>query len=226
MLSVNHLIGFGAGGSAANPSISFTDHKTSGTDTNSYSFASTAIGTAAAGRRVVVAVSLVHTTNGTTASCTIGGNSATSVIQQQGPLGGGGYVRSCIFILQVDSGTTDTIAVSTSNSVVACGIGVYALYDLNSSTATDTGQATASVYSDTIDVSAGGILIATGCTYAPTTTTWTNVANEDYDETVETSFLSHSGAHEVFATAQSARAITFTPNTGVSSGAFTMASFR
>lgn len=225
-LSVTQLIGFGAGAAKGLPSVTWTDKGISTADTNSYTFSSKSIGTAASGRRIVIAANIVHTTNGTTASCTIGGNSATSVVQLQGQFGGGGYVRSCLFILQVDSGTTDTVVITTSNSVLACGIGIWAIYDLDSSTATDTGSDNASAYEDTIDVSANGVLIATGCTYPQTTTSWTNVATEDYDETVETSFLSHSGAHELFASAQTARTITFTPGSGPSSAAFVMASFR
>ncbi len=207
--------------------IAYTDKKISGSDASYYNHGSASIGTAASGRRVGAAVATVYTVDGRTSALAINGNSATQIETQQGPFGCGGYVRISLFILQVDSGTTATFEVTTSGGVLACGLIVWEIHGLGSSTPNDTAKAGgSSPYTDTLNILKGGVSFGATCTYAPTTTTWTGLANEAVDETVETSFLSHSGAHEAFADAQTGRTITATPSTGPSSGAMAAVALR
>lgn len=226
-LAVTQLIGFGAASTQLTPaSISYITNAASSSGLTNYTFSTQSIGTAATGRRIIVIASGYSTTGGRTlSSVTIGGNAATSIVTASDSGGAVNSQLSGIFILQVDAGTTADIVVNFSGGMGGCDIGVFAAYDLLSSTATDTGSSVANPMTDTIDISAGGICVA-GCeTYTTGSSghTWTNLT-ERYDATQQTQ-LYYTGASDAFASAQSALAVTCTP-ASYTSAPWVIASFR
>lgn len=141
------------------PYYTFGEIKVDGTDLTTYSFTSTAIGTAAANRLVVVAGKAVSGTTGRTlSSATIGGVSATIVIQHD--LNAGQTDLTFIIAAVVPTGTTATVALTFSGGMGRCGIGSFALYRLASTTATDTASDGTDVVTLDVDTVAGSIVIA------------------------------------------------------------------
>jgi len=204
-MSGSQLIGFGAGGGVVPASVSFAGSSVDGTDQTTYTFTSHAIGTAAANRTVVVCIS----GNGagfsrSVSGVTIGGVSATELIDYQNPTSTDQL--SAMYSLAVASGTTATIVVTFSDSMVACGIGVFAAYGISSSThATDTDPSEPGSLS--LNVPANGIAIACSRSDNGAACTVTGVT-EAYDENVESNRYQYGGAL-AFASAQTPLAIGF-----------------
>lgn len=224
MLSVNHLIGFGAGSSGVDASVTYVNHYESSSALSSYTFSSCSIGTAATGRRVIVGIA-ASGGSAATASVTIGGNAATQAEYLDGTASGS--VPSGIYILQVDAGTTADIVVTFSSSRTSCGITVLAAYDLLSSTKTFSGNSQANPPSvGSVSCSAGGIIVAQVAIYSGTTSTltWTGLT-ERYDGAV-ISQISQSVAADAFSSAQSGVTVTATPSQSPTNRSLCVASFR
>lgn len=138
------------------------------------------IGTAAADRLVVVAITTEE--NATITGCTIGGNSATQLINQTNTASNPD-LNAAIFALPVASGGTATITVTLSANDAAVGISVYALYGAES-TPTDSDFATnngTSISLSTVTIPTDGFGIFLSITGAHLqATTWTN-ATENSD---------------------------------------------
>jgi hypothetical protein len=112
---------------------------------------------------VVVAVATDSSTAGKVSSITIGGNTATMHRNDERVPGGGSVeLYSAIYGLTVTSGTTATIVVTYSTAKVRCGIAVYALYGLTSTTEhhgnSNNGAGTS--ISTTLNIPSQGIAIA------------------------------------------------------------------
>ena len=140
------------------------------TSATTYTFTGCDIGTAVAGRVVVVAVethTLDNKLNRTLSSGTIGGAAAGVRVTA----GTTAYGTASIMSLVVAAGATATITVTMNGATDGCAIHVYALYGAASATPTDTASATDSS-ATTIDIPAGGVCI--GCAYNRTQgVTWT-----------------------------------------------------
>jgi hypothetical protein len=178
-----------------------------------YTFTAVNIGTAATGRRVLVA--MVGSDNGVSmaiSSVTIGGNPATIVAQSTINVSTNQAAFAC---LQVDTGTTADIVVTCdadgSNNMQ---IQVYALYGLSSSTPNDTyieNGTTATVTGGTIDCPAGGAIfgvVGWRDVGVATSTTWTlttEVSDAYYD-----GVISYSHAYQSFPSAQTGLSVTAT----------------
>lgn len=208
-----------SGSTAAVATATFTDSSVNGTPATNFTFSTQSIGTAAANRKVVVVVQL-GTAGQTVSSLTIGGNGAASIVARSAS------EHVSIWQLVVASGTTADVVVNGSGVSDACGIGVYAVYGA-AAAATDTGGSTAvDPATDTIDVPAGGVLIA-GVVHrsGAETFAWTNIT-ERYDELIISGVLYQSGASSEFASAQTGLAITADPSTaGSRAPVFAMASW-
>lgn len=134
---------------------------------------------------------------------------------------------SAILTVELGGSAQSGLEVNLSGSASRIHAAGYNTANLSSLTPTDTGGAFAwpssvSSRSDTLSVSAGGIIIA-GTFHNNSSTTWSNLT-EDIDATVESGFLA-STAHGEFGTAQS---VTVTA-TKASSGNYqtlSIASFR
>jgi len=202
MFEATHLIGFGADAASAVPSYSYRTHAEDFTDLTTYTFASQDIGTASATRYVVVTVFGRHTAAFTFSSVTVAGVSATSVVEQANA-----GSRLGIFIAAVPSGTTGNVVVTASGGIVRCGIGVYALYDLSSSTAITTNSSTASPAALSVNVTPGKILIAAAYTNGGSGNqlTWSG-ATEDFDVNLEVG--TSSSASLLTSTTETPRTVT------------------
>ena len=133
-LIVNELYGFNVSGVAALPSISFQACSTDGTNLTTYTFNSVAIGTASATRRVILGVvGEDSATIFSISSATVDAVAATEVADEDGT----GVVNSGIYISDVvSSGTTANVTVTFSEAIQSGTVCVWAVYDLNSPTAT------------------------------------------------------------------------------------------
>lgn len=97
------------------------------TDSNTYSFASQAIGPEADRSHVIVAHAIRRTGTTDTTSMTIGGVSATRIVQFQDANG-----TIAFYGAVVPTGTTATVVVNLDNTAVRCGIGVWSVQNLSS----------------------------------------------------------------------------------------------
>lgn len=184
-------------------SRSFCTNAQSATDASTYTFSSQSIGTAATGRQIVIGVAGSRGGTVSVTSVTVGGNAATQLCTDEGS-GGGANQRTALYIIQVDTGTTADIVVTYSTTCARSGIGVWAVYDLQSSTpvATATSQTVAPYTSGSLSHTAGGVGIYVAYTYysggLPTHSA-TN-ATERYDIDTEASVLPHTGGDTTFST--------------------------
>lgn len=195
------------------PSISYRTSNSSTTNTSTYTFSGQDIGTAASSRMVVVAAHSRSSASRTLNTVTIGGVSATEAIQLQS-----GTNQLAIFYASVPTGATGDIVLTYSGTILRAAIGVWAVYDLQSTTPTDTGSSTAASPSPNIDVSAYGVMVACSVVQDGSTTrtaTWTGVS-EQYDNRVETQINCSGGDYTAGGTAEVNRTVTATLSGGAS----------
>lgn len=227
MFMTNQLIGFGAFDIEA--SVFFTANAKNDNALTTYTFSTQSIGAAQAGRRIIVAAGCpANGVDRTISSVTIGGDAATAIGTIASGAGGGAFAQAQLFVLQVDTGTTADIVVTWSGAADRCSVGVWAAYDLQSSTPTATLTSTANPQTGTINVSAGGILIAAAFDFngVPTAATFTWAGpTERYDAQFVATNLFYSGASDAYAAAQTGLTVTATPSV-FTAGAMAAASFR
>ena len=200
---VNQLIGFGAGGSSAAVTFSFTASVVVEAPASStVTFSAVSLGTASTTRKIVVGVAKGGGSADSITSVEVGGVSATLVIAS----GGGSSAYTELWQAAVSTGTSgDIVVVFSGTTPGRAGIGVYAVYDA-ASAAYDTGNSSADPSTDTINVPANGVLIGCAIQVSGGTFTWTNLT-EKYDESFGVS-STQSGAADTFAAAETARSIT------------------
>lgn len=204
--------------SVAAATIALTDNTVLGTDTSSYDFTTQSFGAATSADYIIIATGARATNPRTIDSVTIDGNAA-SIVQQVDFADGTNDHIAGIAIAQATGNSSGTVNVTFSGTCLRCGLGVYLVTNLLSTTATDTATDTGNSPSATLDISAAGI--AAGivfCANGPNA--WTNLT-ERYDEEVESNYW-HTGAADAFASAQSSLAI----SNDASTTAMVLASFR
>ncbi len=163
-------------------SISYVTTVQDSTTTTTHTFTATSIGTASSSRKIVLVIGQVASTTGQTVNAaTIGGVSATEAVESSGGLG------LAIYHLDVSSGTTADIVVTTSNNVCVA-VSVFALYNLNSTSVVTTATGTTtgtSLTSSTFNASNGDIVVygASGQDANAITTTYsgTGTLTESFD---------------------------------------------
>ena len=157
--------------------------------TNTFTFSSTSIGTADATRYIVVAAFGAEVTTSTSFNgITIGGNAATTHRTDKGILTPNiAVVITAVAGLAVAAGTTATIVVTFSAAVNRCGIGVYALYNLGSTTPfASNGAGTAAnstTISTTLNIPSAGIAVLSTGSNINEALTITGLT-EDFDQTI------------------------------------------
>jgi hypothetical protein len=173
----NSVMAVASFGPADIPSRLFCGEAFSTTDLSTYTFSTEDIGPAHASRLVVVAVKANRNAVGanSVSSMTIGGVAATKAVDE----GGADRFIVEIWYASVPTGTTGDVVVTFANAQTDCGVLVYALYNLRSTTPTDTGSGGAG--SLTIDLPEYGQLVAIA---RDGSVTWTG-ATEDYDSPTE-----------------------------------------
>lgn len=172
--------------SSALPTLAYQTAATSGTDTTSYSFTSTAIGTdTGSSRTIIVGVFGTETTTSTISSITVGGVSGT-LIHSNTQSAGAQSSRVAFYAFQGVSGTTATVAVTWSTAQTRSGIIVWAAYNLSSITAVATASSTSmTAPALNVNTSADGMVLACGHCNGSSTYAWTGVT-ERTDTQVET----------------------------------------
>lgn len=202
-------------------SVVYTDNGVSSGSVSSFTFSARNLGTASSDRKIIVAtVGLGN--SATLSSVTVAGVSATVSFT---------VANVGIAIVSVPTGATGDVVVNWSAAENTVTIGVWAAYGLGSTTPTDTGSSVADPFTDTLNVSAGGIAVglahidATGGS-APTFT-WTGLAEVfDGAGSSPASGQAHSGASSNFATAQTGLTITADASAARELGSLVIASFR
>lgn len=168
------------------PTFTYNGVRTSTSDSTSYSFTSTPIGTASANRLVVLCISTGNNVleDPLVTGVTVGGIAAERITNIPG------YWTACeTWAVSIPTGTTATVVVTCSTGTLRCAVFSYSLYGLRSTTPrainTFGGENTATGTTPVLAPS-GGIVIAHACaTQAGTTTaTWTNI-NSDYAQKLE-----------------------------------------
>ena len=182
MLTVTNASGFGSGG-GPDATVSYESTAANTADQSSpYTFSSQGIGTAAANRTVVV-VTIAHINAGTISAVTIGGNSATEIVN----LDAGGASQEeqvAMWAYDLTTGTTADIVVTTG-AANRCQIGVWALYGVGAPNQTVEDKTGA--LSQSITLEAGGVAVAGSVNNAEgsTVTSWGSDFTERYDTAVE-----------------------------------------
>lgn len=190
-------------------------------NSTTYNFSSVSFGAESATRQIIVGIVGVVNSNQSISSVTIGGVSATQVVQASNggqPLG--------LYIAN-PTGTSGTVSVTFSTTMFRAHIGVWRMVAANSATAEDTislGGGSTGLQTGTIDHSAGGVIIAYGIGNNTGNHGWTGV-NEDFDTTVE-SLHAVSGASIQLSTSGTGRTITANPGSGSSVYGLVAASWR
>lgn len=143
-------------------------------------------GTAAAGRKTIVAVGVQdNATAFTINSMTVGGAGATEKVDNSADTGS--LVQGALYMIDNPSGTTATIVATFSEDVERGVICVWAAYALASETPTDIASqfqtASAAITLD-LDVSAGGIGVGFSIKAddGPNAADWTGMAEDVQDE--------------------------------------------
>lgn len=224
----------GAGVATTTPppaaTITFTDNAVDTAGGSTITWTGRAIGTATATRQVIVTLisyNISAASNG--ASMTVGGISATKLIDVGGAVADNLY--AAVFIANVPTGTTATIVASFTTTPSRAGIGVYAADNLVSTTPTNTytSTGTANPFSQSVNISAGGFGVAVSSKSDNSTAgtyTWAGLT-ERYDQTINFS-ITHSGASLAFAAAQTGLTVssTYSLTPSTVQGAYIVAAFR
>lgn len=174
------------------PTVSWTDSAGDNTAVTTHTFAGTSIGAASATRLVVVGID--NLSGAAPSSVTIAGVSASLV---SGSSIANGSPHVSFWQASVPTGTTGTITVNLT-SAGSAWIGVFAIYDLLSTTRTDaatdaTTGASGVLTFASLTVSANGVAVgyANSTTVGGGTWTWTTMT-ERFDDA--STGASHSGA--------------------------------
>jgi hypothetical protein len=176
-------------------------------------FSNVPFGTAAADRRVVV-VAATGTALATPSGVTAGGVSGSLVVR----VDGGDSMDIDIWIVTVPTGTSGDVVVTQGTASSAGGMAVYTLHGA-SATANDTDTATQeNPYAGTIDVTAGGAVIAgSHANHASNpTSTWSGITEDVDFQTV--SVYQMSAAHDDFASAETGKVLGCSYSTHSNSG--------
>jgi hypothetical protein len=182
------------------------------TDLTTYSFASVGCGTESRPRHVVVAI-WYHAIGAhrTVSAITLGGVAGTLL---KGALrsGGGAEIDLALYIFPASAiATTATLSFTLNAGAVRAGYGAWAVYNLNSTTAVATSEATgASPHTLDLNASAGGVVIGASNSFSSPDFAWTGL-NEDF-ETADGDEI--SGASNANVAAATPRAVSVTISAG------------
>lgn len=178
------------------PEYTFLGSDVDATNAASYSFISQPFGTAVADRLIVVAITGRRGVSRTISSVTIGGVSASQVVFNSGTSGlNPDFFPTALYRAAVPTGTSGTIAVTWSGGMDMCAVAHGSLIRYKSATATDTGsdhdEGGAPTPSISLNVSAGGVVIAAAGVQSNTSFALSNVDQDAFTtETDQTSLLS------------------------------------
>lgn len=163
--------------------LSFLQGSMDISDLTTYTFASQNLGAADPNRWIVVCVGGAHSAARSISSVTVGGVSATKIVQAEGSTL---YRHTSIWVAPVPTGTTGDIVVTWSGAIGRCGYSAYRLITGTAPTTAFNTQTDLSLTSSDLSVSinrpAGGVIVASTINISSTATsiTWAGTT-EDYD---------------------------------------------
>lgn len=202
---------------AANPSVTWTAGTTFTTSGSSHSggnYNGMSIGAADSSRKIIAVVGWGSASDQTISSMTIGGVSATVVVNADTATSSGGLA---IAIADVPTGTTADVAITFSGTVARSSVSLYRVINLTSSTihasTTDT-AATSGEVTGSLNVPANGFCIAGAVTVDGTAWTWSAGPTENYDVDIGSASNGFSSALGEYVSAQTPLTVTATCGTG------------
>jgi hypothetical protein len=217
---------FGSAAAATPVTASFAGVTGSTSETTGFTFSGHAIGTAATGRLVVVGFGNSGGGGGTAgiSSMTVAGVTATKIVE----ITAADNTTSGIWTAPVDSGTTGDIVISYSRTTNGTYVGVWAIYDANTTASDSSGDIDDGgiIYTTTLDIPANGVAMACsmdGKGGSAPTHTWAGLT-ENFDLNYKGN-QAGSGAHKTFDTIQSNLTISSTPNATTHQGSMVCASW-
>lgn len=193
--------------STATATRTYVTQTSSTSNATVYTFASTTLGGSASDYIVIVPF-ITGVGSGTISSVTVEGNSTTQAVQATNI-----EVSTGMFIRQASGNATGSVEVTCSSGKGRCGIGVYRLTGISSSTPHATATDTATAFAPSVNVQAGGVVIAAGTSNNNSTATAWSGVTEDFDVSIE-SEMRQSAASSEEASASTPLSITFTPTGG------------
>lgn len=183
MLQTNNLIGFGAGGVVDPLVLTYLDFGESTSGTANHTGLS--FGTASAGRYLVAVGHVRQSSGSDQTDVTIGGVSATIVIQS-----GGSINRSFIAIALVPTGTSGTVA--WDGDAQATAVEMYSLTGLQSATPHDTASdySTNNQDEQTLDLNVpeGGAVVGGVASHSNDPVAWTGLTEDRESGNIESGF--------------------------------------
>ncbi len=193
-------------------SLSFLQGSMNTSDLTTYTYSSQNLGAADPNRWIVVCVYGVHNLARSLSTVTVGGVSASSLIQAEGS---SVYRHVSIWVAQVPTGTTGDIVVTWNNTIGRSGYSAYRLiteiaptspYDTDSDLILSTSDLSVS-----IDRSSSGVIVAATLNFASTATsvTWSGVS-EDFDSVWTAESTAQGGSSASTATGASPVTVTAT----------------
>lgn len=174
------------------PDLQFTDSNTSGTDGTSINHNGLSIGAepTTGDRLIILTMGAFVSTLATNA--TINGNAMTEIVWSRPNTS----TVAAIYAYVLNSGTTANFTLSSANNFLTTGVGVYAAYNLESTTVRDTDGGQNSLSVTTLDSS-----VAVMSLYGTTTTAISGLTTlvEGYSATNESQRFAAAGADELSA---------------------------
>ena len=193
------LFPLGAGSSRVERT--FTAGPINNSDATTYTFTAASLGTASADRHLAI---FVCSDNGDSSyslnSITVAGTDITSSLADSNQVAAGDF-RINLFVVAFPTGTSGNVVVTFSEAISGCGIVIYALTGLKSTTLVDVAKPIDIPVSETISVSSGGVVLA--CAFelvdSGTATAWSFTAGvtADDDSIVGGSFLMGCASEEI-----------------------------
>lgn len=167
------------------PVLSFLESRTTSANTTSQSFSGVSLGAAAPDRKIILAISHYITISAAPSSVTIGGISATKLVDNTSTASLG---VSSIWIAAVPTGTSATVIInSTGDTTDYIGMGVYRVTGLRSMTPVDTFSSSTRNTSDTPTILQGGFVVAQAHSSASNDAI-TGLSSSDYNVTPEATY--------------------------------------
>lgn len=188
------------------PTISKVDNTSNTSGASTYTFSARNFGDGQQDRYIAIAVALaVGSSARTISGVTIGGVAATQAVAISNNTFANTKSTTGIFIALVPNGSSGDVVVTLSGGASACGIGIFKITGLSSTTpyATNVNNSGQN-QSLSVNVPANGVVI--GVQEAPTATGWTGLTAAYSDAT--TMSRASSGGYGAFVAAQSPLAVT------------------
>lgn len=191
------------------------------TDTNSYTFASCNFGSAASDRVLVAAINSRGSSSISGASATIGGGSATKVVEQAN----GSYGYTGLWLAAVPTGASGSVTFAFTGSGLRASLDLFRIAGIDPAPVTTAASDNAflTMPSASLTVPAGGVALASFQAAGIASVDWSGLTERS--ERLVESIMRASSASDAFASAQSPLSVSRTCNATPGVPTFVAASF-